>query len=198
MAYIKEIATILGGYLLGCFSTGYYLVRFSTGSDIRVLGSGSAGAINVSRKLGIRGFALTFLGDVIKGTIAVGVALYLRLDPLVVMLVLVAVVAGHIWPVQLRFRGGKGVATAFGALIALDYKLALVLLLLAGIIFVLMKRFTLSGLVAITLSPAIAIIMGHPPTNVIGIAAMALIILTAHRANIHTIFKMIYQAKGRE
>ncbi|MDE3066218.1 MAG: glycerol-3-phosphate acyltransferase [Verrucomicrobiota bacterium] len=123
------------GYLLGCFSTGYWLVRLRAGGDVRELGSGVTGARNVGRVLGRSGFLFTLLGDFSKGALAVWLAFEFNGDaPLPALLALLAAVAGHIWPAPLHFRGGKGVATALGALLLLDYRLALTfaVLFLAG------------------------------------------------------------------
>src|SRR5688572_18464968 len=105
MPYGKESVAILAGYALGCFASGYYLVRWWTGMDVRLSGSGSVGATNVSRILGSPGFFLTVLGDFSKGALAVWFAEYLKIKDVGVVLAMLAVVAGHIWPVQLWFRG---------------------------------------------------------------------------------------------
>src|SRR5205823_2574598 len=115
----------LGAYILGCFTTGYYLVRLCRGADIRELGSGNVGAKNVGRTLGWIGFAMTLLGDLAKGAFVVWAARYLAKDDRLVLLAMLAVVAGHVWPVQLRFRGGKGMATTLGALLIYDHHLAI-------------------------------------------------------------------------
>jgi acyl phosphate:glycerol-3-phosphate acyltransferase len=107
----------LAAYALGCFTTGYYLVRWRTGRDIREVGSGSVGARNVGRLLGWRGFLATVLGDFGKGALAVWAARQFTTDDRLVALAMPAVVAGHLWPAQLRFRGGKGMAAALGALL---------------------------------------------------------------------------------
>ena len=86
MPYFEEITITILGYLLGCFTTGYYIVRFFTRKDARDLGSGSVGARNISRILGHGGFAVTFIGDFTKGAIAVGLARLFDLDPWGVML----------------------------------------------------------------------------------------------------------------
>jgi len=117
----RESLVILTGYVLGCFASGYYLVRWRTGDDVRVVGSGSAGATNVGRVLGWQGFWLTVSFDFLKGFFAVWLAEHFHLKPAGVMLTLLAVVAGHIWPVQLWFRGGRGVATALGGLTIFDH-----------------------------------------------------------------------------
>src|SRR5262249_22050721 len=107
----------LGAYALGCFTTGYYLVKLRTGQDVRELGSGTVGAKNVGRVLGWPGFVLTVLGDFAKGAFAVWAVKYFTTDDHMLMLAILAVVAGHVWPVQLLFRGGKGVATSLGGLL---------------------------------------------------------------------------------
>src|ERR1051326_4572526 len=126
------VGIAVGAYLLGCFATGYYLVRLRTGQDIRELGSGNVGATNVGRALGTRGFVLTFLGDAAKGALAVSLARLLPGPLWLADVAMIAVVAGHIWPIPLRGRGGKGGATTLGALAVLDVSLTLLLLALLG------------------------------------------------------------------
>ncbi len=104
----------LGGYILGCLTTGYYLVRFRLGLDIRTMESGSVGARNVGRVLGMPGFVITLLGDFAKGLLAAGMTRYFTHDDRLTGLAMLAVVMGHIWPLQLGLRGGKGVATSLG------------------------------------------------------------------------------------
>jgi len=108
-------------YALGSVSTGYYLIKLRTGQDIRLLGSGSTGARNVSRTLGTLGFVATLVGDASKGAIAVGLATISGLDERGLIVVTVAVFAGHVWPAHLQFRGGKGLATVMGAVLVMDY-----------------------------------------------------------------------------
>ena len=111
MFLAKETAIIVGSYLLGCLATGYYLVRWRTGQDLRSLGSGSTGGTNAGRVLGRWGLVLTGLVDILKGAVAVGAALYFRLDAWAVVLAAAAVVAGHVFPFQLGFHGGRGLET---------------------------------------------------------------------------------------
>src|SRR6185436_7082043 len=104
----KATAIVFGSYLLGCLATGYYLVRWRTGQDLRALGSGSTGGTNAGRVLGRWGLVITGLIDILKGAIAVGAARYFGLDEWAVALTAGAVVAGHVFPFQLRFHGGRG------------------------------------------------------------------------------------------
>jgi glycerol-3-phosphate acyltransferase PlsY len=117
----KDILAIGLSYAIGCVSTGYYVVRLWTGADIRKFGSGATGARNVSRLLGRSGFVITFLGDFAKGLVAVWLASMLTKQHWVITASLLAVVIGHIWPAQLGFRGGKGIATALGGGLFFDW-----------------------------------------------------------------------------
>lgn len=181
---VKELVIILAGYALGCLSTGYYLVRFRTGQDVRSLGSGSTGSSNVSRALGAPGFVVTFVGDVSKAAIAVWSAHYLELEPWWVMLVMIAVLAGSIWPVQLGFRGGKGLATVLGAVLLFDYRLVLVAAVLAAVILAPSRRRTLAGMLPVAISPGVAAMLGHGYADVVGVSALALLVLFAHRTKL--------------
>lgn len=184
LLYSKELAVILASYALGCVCTGYYLVRYRTGQDIRGRGSASVGSRNVGRMLGAPGLIVTLLGDTAKGALATWAAFALDLASWGVLLAMVAVVAGHIWPVQLGFRGGKGLAPVLGAMLVFDYQLVAILGLVAIIALVLARQLTLAVLVAVALAPGVALLTGEPPASALGIAALALIILFAHRANI--------------
>jgi acyl-phosphate glycerol 3-phosphate acyltransferase len=112
-----QLSLLLFAYGLGCLNAGYYLLRWRDGRDIRQLGSGNAGARNVGRVLGRKGFVLVFALDAAKGVVAVTAAH--QWAPEVAALSAVVVTLGHVYPAQLSLRGGKGVATAIGALAAL-------------------------------------------------------------------------------
>ena len=107
---VREALAGLVGYGVGCVAIGYLLVRAKRGTDVRAVGSGRVGATNVGRVLGRWGFAWTLLGDMAKAVVAVRLGLWLGDGPRGAWLALLAVVCGHIWPVPLRFRGGRGVA----------------------------------------------------------------------------------------
>ena len=193
MPYAREMSVVLLAFALGSFSTGYYLLRLRTGQDIKRLGSGTAGSRNVARTEGLAAAAITLAGDATKGALAVGAAVIFGLEPWAVLLVIAAVVAGHIWPAQLRFRGGKGLATAMGAVLVFDYRLVLVACVVAAITLRLTRRITVGGLVAVLLTPLIAALTGHTQTDVIGLSLLSALILFAHRENIQSIVK---EARG--
>lgn len=120
-------------YGLGCVSAGYYLVRWRRGVDVRAQGSGVTGALNVGRVLGGWGFGVVLLWDTLKGSVAAGLAQVAGLDALGQLLVLLAVIAGHNFPVQLGFKGGNGLATAAGGLLVWDWRLGAALAVCFGV-----------------------------------------------------------------
>ncbi len=176
----------LAAYLLGCFTTGYYLVRLRLGQDLRDFGSGSVGARNVGRLLGWQGFLLTVLGDFGKGALAVWATRHFTTDERLVLVALVAVVVGHVWPMQLAFHGGKGMATSLGALLIYDYELALVLALLFVAAFAALRKIVLPGLFALACLPLMSWYLAHSPADVVGTSALAGVVLLAHRRNLAT------------
>ena len=182
--YGKEMLVMLAGYALGCFTSGYYLVRWRTGEDIRLLGSGSVGATNVSRVLGWPGFCLTVLCDFAKGMLAVWLAEYYHVNPTATVLTMLAVTTGHVWPAQLWFRGGKGVATSLGALLMFGYFIALIFTGLFLVLYAVVRNFVLAGLLGFALTPLALFLLDFPLTSVFGLSALALLILIAHRKNI--------------
>jgi glycerol-3-phosphate acyltransferase PlsY len=181
-------------YLLGCWVTAYYWFRLATGGDIREHGSGNAGARNIGRELGQVAFCVTFLCDLLKGMAAVGLARRLGLGEEGMTLAALAVVAGHIWPVQLGFRGGKGVAAGMGALAAFDPALPISSLCAFGIAAWASKHCTLSGLAAIFFLPLIALGLGRSGIEILGLALLTVVILFAHRKNLYEIGKL-YKVK---
>jgi acyl phosphate:glycerol-3-phosphate acyltransferase len=181
---LTAITVLLASYLLGCFSTGYYLARRRTGQDLRSVGSGSTGGSNAGRLMGKSGFALTMAGDTVKGAVAVGAGVYFGLAPWLLVAVTLAVVAGHIFPVQLGFRGGKGLATALGALLVFDWRLPLLLLALVGLAWLLSRQMTLSLVGGVLIGPVLAVWLGHAPAVAAWLALLAALLLYAHRPNI--------------
>jgi glycerol-3-phosphate acyltransferase PlsY len=176
----------LGAYALGCFTPGYYLVRARTGQDLRELGSGSVGARNVGRILGWTGFLLTVAGDFAKGAFAVWATSHFTSDDRLLLLALVSAVAGHIWPVQLGFRGGKGVATSLGGLMVFDPHLAVTFALVFVAGSTLLRRTVLPALIAFACLPLATRWLGPEPwqPRAVGLSVLALLVLLSHRRNL--------------
>ncbi len=118
---------LVASYLFGNILTAYIVTKLKHNVDIRQEGSGNPGARNMGRVYGKGYFVATFLGDAIKGAIVVSVAKYLFEDSTFVMLTLLAVLLGHIYPIVFKGKGGKGISTFIGGLIAFDYLIALTL-----------------------------------------------------------------------
>ena len=191
----KEIIGIIMAYLLGGICTGYYLVRLKLKQDIRDHGSGGVGARNVGRVLGKSGFVLTMLGDALKGGIAILLAREFDIAEPAVSLVLVAVIAGHIWPLPLHFRGGRGIATAIGSYLVYDFNLTLILLGLTLVLMAFRRGFILSGLAAFLLFPGIAYALELPAHTVAALTGSSVIILFAHRERIRQVFAEVHPPK---
>jgi len=183
--------TTLIAYLLGSIPFGYLIVRWQRGIDVRATGSGSIGATNVMRNLGILGFVATFLLDAGKGLFAV--LLVSRMtseDPTLVAAAAVAAVLGHCFPFWLRFRGGKGVATGVGVFIAIAPLQVVLVLVIFGIVVAIWRYISLGSVVATAAFPVLVYWMKHPPIQIVlGAAGAALIIIGRHHANIARLLK---------
>lgn len=143
-----------GAYLLGGISAGYWLVRLRTGSDVRAQGSGATGASNAARLIGKGGFITVMVLDALKGALAAIAARWVGLDGGWEFAAALAVVAGHVWPIQLKFRGGRGLSPLLGAWLVLAPLAILACLAIAGIAWVMTKRRIHSGILGTLLLPA--------------------------------------------
>ena len=188
-ALLVSLLMVLAAYLIGSISTGYLLVLVQRGIDIRTTGSGSSGARNVGRVLGWQGFYLTLLGDVLKGMLVIIAATQLDFFPAIFLPAiigasLVAVIAGHIWPLWLRFRGGKGIATSLGGFFALDYTILLLGGGVLALVYLLSRHFLLSWTTAFVLLPLLTLLFGYPGHISLSLGLAVVLVLFAHRANI--------------
>jgi glycerol-3-phosphate acyltransferase PlsY len=134
--------------------------------------------------LGKPGFFITVLLDFGKGALAVWTARCFTTDDRVVALAMIAVVAGHIWPLQLRFHGGKGMATSLGALVVYDGQLALTYAILAACLMAALRRTVLPALLALACLPLAGVLLGHNHTKVALVLALAGLVMVAHRRNL--------------
>ena len=181
------VLTAAYSYLLGSIPFGYLLVRAFRGQDVRQTGSGNIGATNVSRTSKGLG-ALTLVLDALKGLAAVVITrmFFPGNNALLGTAALFAIV-GHMFPVWLRFRGGKGVATGLGSFIALTPKTVLVMFAIFVVVFLLFRYVSLASIVAVALFPLLAwIIEPERATSRVlpFIAAACLLIIAKHHENI--------------
>lgn len=186
---VAGVLVTAGAYLLGGFSPGHWLVRRKTGKDVRSQGTGVTGATNAGRILGRGGFVLIAAIDIAKGAVPVVAGRLLGFGDAWLGLFCFAVTAGHIWPLQLGFRGGKGAATSAGGWVALDWRLVAVALVATAGIFAFLRRFAHSGLLAMPLVPVAAWLLGSSPARIAWTTAMLPLLFWAHRDNLKTLFK---------
>jgi glycerol-3-phosphate acyltransferase PlsY len=188
---MRSLLVLVIAYLIGSIPFGYLIVRTKEGGDIRQTGSGGTGATNVSRRAGKVAGVLTLLLDAAKGAAAVLIAQNVSGSAWVKAAAAIAVIVGHIFPVWLGFRGGKGVATGVGVFLVL----APMALLCAGVVFVSIVFFTryvsLGSIMAAALIPLLVWLQNvfiEPFADLRPLLAAAvvgaLLIIFAHRGNI--------------
>ena len=175
------------GYLLGSIPFGYILVRIFRGQDVRRTGSGNIGATNVARSSPALG-VLTLLLDGLKGLAAVALtrALFPAQDILAGVAALFAIM-GHVFPVWLKFRGGKGVATGLGSFVMLAPKVLLVMVGIFAAMVLLFRYVSLASIVAVALFPLLAWLLngyGETPSMLAFMAAASILIIAKHHPNI--------------
>ena len=178
---------ILIAYLLGGIPFGYILVRLTTGKDVRSSGSGNIGATNVLRTTGRAIAVITLLLDIAKGVGAVWIAEYLTSGDITWMSgAALAVMAGHAYPVFLKFKGGKAVASFIGAFAYLTPLPMLAVLLVFVIVVAATKHISAGSIVAAAMFPFGVWMILHPPAaEVIAAAIAGAFIVVRHSANIH-------------
>ena len=180
---LSIIAALILGYLLGSIPFGLLLTRFAGTQDIRTIGSGSIGATNVLRTGNKALAAGTLLGDALKGTVAVIVAgLYLG-GPNAAMAAGFGAFIGHLYPVWLKFNGGKGVATYIGVLLGLFWPAAIALCAIWLAVAFIFRYSSLAALVSTALTPAFLLWQHHTALAIL-FGVLTLLLWFAHRANI--------------
>ena len=188
--WLTLLLAAVGGYLLGSIPFGLIAARLGGIGDIRQIGSGNIGATNVLRSGRKDLAAITLVGDAGKGALAVLLARWLTHDAAaVVALAGGAAFVGHLFPVWLRFKGGKGVATFFGVLLAAGWPVGL----LAGVTWLVMaavfRMSSLASLTAAALAPVFAYVTGQPSPIFWLCVIMGVLIFFRHRENIDRLLK---------
>jgi acyl phosphate:glycerol-3-phosphate acyltransferase len=190
---LVAVAFVAGAYLVGSLSPSVYLGRLLRGIDVREHGSGNAGAANAFRVLGTRLGMAVLAADVLKGFLPV---LLVRLllaryitDPSVTVLVAIAAMAGHNWSVFLKGRGGKGVATGAGVILAMMPVISVVLVAVFAITLVLTSTVSIASLTATALFPVLTIATARPLAYVIFSCLSTAVVFYGHRANIRRLVR---------
>jgi len=182
---------IVAAYLLGSIAFGILVSKLFGLPDPRTVGSGNIGATNVARSGKKSAAILTLLGDVFKGWFPVWLALQSGMTMWVVSAVGLAVFFGHLYPIYYGFKGGKGVATALGVMLAIDPMLALAAVLTWIVVFAVSRYSSLAALVAAALAPVYAWFLLANADNAIGVSdyvqmvlVMSVFLIWRHRSNI--------------
>ena len=184
---MMAIVAVILGYLSGSIPFGLLFTRWAGLGDVRAIGSGNIGATNVLRTGNKKLAALTLLADAVKGTLPILVMKALGGESAGLIAGLAAF-AGHLFPVWLGFKGGKGVATNIGILFGLYWPLGLIFLAVWLAMALLFRMSSLSALTASALSPLWAWLLGKP-TLVLALLLIGLLIWIMHRANIARLLK---------
>lgn len=190
---LVNIFAVLIAYLIGSLSFAVIVSKIYGMDDPRSYGSGNPGATNILRTGKKKVAALTLLGDALKGLFAVLLALWLQdalhLSNETIASVAVAVLVGHMWPVFFGFKGGKGVATAVGVLLALSWPLALLCIFIWLVMAFGFKVSSLAALTVAVLAPIFAYFLIDYSSWVWAVVIIAALVLYRHKSNIQKLIK---------
>ena len=194
---MERVLLIIIAYLIGSIPTGVVVARLFQRADPRELGSGNIGATNVLRTLGKKAGAITFAGDVLKGVIPTVLALLFLKSQAWVCVVAFTAFTGHLYPVFLGFKGGKGVATAVGLYLALSP----LSILLGGIVFggvlIVWRYVSLSSMSAAASMPAFLWMLNPSSVYPLLGVAIGILIIIRHKENIERLRKGEENRVGR-
>lgn len=175
---------LIGSYMLGTVLTASIISKFFYKKNISGQGSGNPGARNAGRVLGKKAFVATFIGDALKGAVAVLIARWLGFAAPVELLALFVVMLGHNYPVWLRFRGGMGVSTFIGGMLAFNPLLFAVFVGVFVVVYPFLKSFTVAGLSTVVWIPTLVLIFSYGIPTFISACLVAGLLLFAHRKDL--------------
>ena len=181
---IYQIIITLIAYLIGSVSFGILASKLFNIADPRTMGSKNPGATNVMRQGNKVAAIFTLLGDMFKATILLLIAKFYGVSDSLIVLISIALMLGHVYPIYYQFKGGKGVATALGILLGISPVLALSVFIIWIIIFFIWKFSSLAAIGATLSSPIIALWIGLSNQLVFLMCIISLIILVRHKSNI--------------
>ena len=180
----SDLVLLVAGYLLGSIPFGVVIARAASDVDLRHVGSGNIGATNVLRAVGKGAAALTLLGDIGNGLLAVGLARLTGASAALVAAVSLAAVLGHLFPVWTGFRGGKGVATTLGVILGAMPIVGGLLLVIWLAVAAITRYSSLAALLATATMPLLAWLMDGRPAMVALSGALLVLVVARHRENI--------------
>lgn len=185
---MEIILLLFGSYMLGNVLTGSIISKLFYRKEIRAEGSGNPGARNAGRLFGKKAFVATFLGDALKGVLAVLAAKWLGFGTVVELIALFAVTVGHIYPVLFKFRGGMGVSTFIGGILAFHPVVFAVFVGIFLILYPFIKSFTIAGMSAIALLPIVVLSFSLGVPTCIVTCFLSGLVLFAHREDLRERF----------
>ena len=188
---INQIFFISSAYLIGSLSFGIIISKFFNLSDPRTIGSKNPGATNVLRAGNKLAAILTLIGDILKATFAVKIAILIGLSDLELMQICLAVLIGHTYPIYHKFKGGKGVATALGILLAINWILALCAIFIWLIIFSIWRYSSLAAIIASLAVPIISYFLNETFYMLFTNILITTLIIFNHHTNIKNLIKGI-------
>ena len=175
---------IIAAYLIGSIPMGLIFGKLIWKKDLRRFGSHNIGATNAWRILGRKAGLLIFILDFLKGQLGVLLGAYLFCSPCAMILGGLFAMLGHIFPIFLAFKGGKGVATALGVIAALMPKITAIVFVVWLIIFLITRYVSVASIVAAVLTPILAAVFKEPTVYFLFVFVAAVIIVFRHRENI--------------
>jgi glycerol-3-phosphate acyltransferase PlsY len=184
MGLPAAIAIVVACYALGCVVPSYYAVKWFAGKDLRTTGSGTTGATNAGRVLGRKAYVLLTLLDILKGWGGLKLAALCGLSPWWLVAAGLALVAGHLWPAQLGFHGGKGLSPSYGIILAAAPWVALLMWAVFACAFLLFRSTTLGAVQAFLTAPLLAVGFGARATTLTLLTALAVVVSLTHLPNI--------------
>lgn len=186
---MKIALLLISGYLVGNVLTATIIGKLLYRQDIRIAGSGNPGARNAGRVLGKSAFVLTFIGDALKGAIIVLIAKWMGMAEWLQLMGILAVMAGHIYPVVHKFRGGQGVSTFIGGMLAFNPLVVACFVVVFLVFYPFLKNFTVVGLSAMALSPFFLYGVTRDWSQVVASIAVVIFLLFAHGKDLYTMTK---------
>jgi len=183
-----EIALVAVAYVSGSLPTAYLLVRLMTGKDVRATGSGNVGATNALRTAGWKVGAVVTLIDMLKGALPVWLMSRFNPESIWIASAMMAAVIGHCYPVWLKFKGGKGVATGFGAFLVIAPLSALTVFVLWFVVLLIWRWVALASMVASASFPLVLKLIDRPDmVTLVAVSATSVVIILRHSSNIEKI-----------
>ncbi len=191
---VVNVVTAIIAYLIGSINFSVILSKKMAGFDVREKGSGNAGTTNMLRAVGKKAAAITLVCDILKGVVAILIAMFIgnvveeANKPLLVQIAGIAVILGHTFPIFFKFKGGKGVATSLGVLIMSNWQIGLICLVFALILIILTQMVSVGSIAAAILYPVLTLFIPEnyivPGNYLIYSVILAVLVVFNHRENV--------------